>query len=300
MHLVRYVTDTQPEPRVGVAADDAVYTLPYATLAEAWQVPLTTLRSACDAARTPVGGKVRLLPPVDGRTEVWAAGVTYKRSREARMQESEQASVYDRVYTAERPELFFKSAAWRVRTDGDLIGIRADSGLDVPEPELAVVANAAGEVVGYTVCNDVSSRRIEGENPLYLPQAKVYAGSCALAPGIRPVWEVENALDLSITCQIVREHREVWSGRASTADMARDPLDLLSWLLRQDHHPDGVVLSTGTGIVPAMDVTLHAGDTVDIEIAHVGHLSNQVATGLEPFRPRSAEVVTSTPAGALA
>src|SRR3954468_24683248 len=128
------------------------------------------------AARDVVPGTPRLLAPLDGRTEVWAAGVTYERSRDARMEESSEQSVYDRVYAAERPELFFKSAAWRTVTDGEPIGIRGDSTWNVPEPELAVIANRFGEVVGYGVSNDVSSRSLEGENPLYLPQAKVYAG----------------------------------------------------------------------------------------------------------------------------
>lgn len=291
MHLVRYLTDSRPVAGVGVLVDGHVRALPYATMAAALRVPLARLEHDCRTATDVVPGGVRLLSPVDERMEVWAAGVTYRRSREARMEESEQADVYDRVYAADRPELFFKSVAWRVRTDGELIGIRSDSGLDVPEPELAVVANRDGEVVGYTVCNDVSSRRIEGENPLYLPQAKVYAGACALAPGIRPVWEVPYPRDLPISCRITRAGAEVWSGSASTADMHRDPHDLLSWLLRQDHHPDGVVLSTGTGIVPPMTVSLRAGDVVDIAITGVGRLGNEVAVGLAPFAPAALAMV---------
>ena len=166
----------------------------------------------------------RLLAPLDGRGEVWCAGVTYERSRGARMEESAEQSVYDKVYVADRPELFGKSPAWRVVTDGEPIGIRADSGHDVPEPELAVVVNAHGETVGYTVCNDVSSRSIEGENPLYIPQAKVFAGGCALAPGIRPAWEVPDPTDLAITLSVRRDGAEVFEGATSTAQLAR-PLD---------------------------------------------------------------------------
>ena len=145
----------------------------------------------------PVDG-LEFLPPLDGRGEVWCAGVTYERSRGARMEESTEQSVYDKVYTADRPELFQKAPAWRVVTDGEPVGIRVDSGHDVPEPELAVVANSHGEIVGFTVCNDMSSRSIEGVNPLYVPQAKLFAGGCALATGIRPVWEVEDPKDLEI------------------------------------------------------------------------------------------------------
>ena len=145
-----------------------------------------------------------LLPPIDGGTEVWAAGVTYARSRSAREEESSVSRVYELVYEADRPELFFKSVAWRVVTDGEPIGIRQDSDVNVPEAELALVVNAAGETVGYTVCNDVSSRSIEGENPLYLPQAKMYAGSCALASGIRPAWEVTDPGRLGIELEVSR------------------------------------------------------------------------------------------------
>jgi len=301
MHLVRYVADDGTAPCVGVRDDDrGLCALPYASMATALRLPLSGLRAACSAANTPVPGEVRLLPPIDGRTEVWAAGVTYSRSREARTQESDIADVYARVYEAERPELFLKSVAWRVVTDGDPIGIRADSGLDVPEPELALVANAAGEVVGYTVCNDVGSRSIEGENPLYLPQAKVYAGACAPAPGIRPVWELPDATDLAISCRVLRDGAVAWSGRTSTADMRRRPDELLSWLYRQDYYPDGAVLSTGTGLVPDLDITLHEGDRVDIEIGGVGGLRNEVALGIAPFAWLAQRDALPGPTGASA
>src|SRR4051794_36555517 len=168
-----------------------------------------------------VPGTPRLLAPLDGRTEVWAAGVTYERSRDARMEESSEQSVYDRVYAARRPELFFKSVAWRVVTDGEPIAVRSDSAVTVPEPELAVVVTAAAEVFGYTVCDDVSSRDIEGENPLYLPQAKVYAGSCSLATGIRPAWEVPDPGALGIGVRVTRTGDTVFEGATSTARMHR-------------------------------------------------------------------------------
>src|SRR5262249_17628978 len=147
----------------------------------------------------------RTLPPVDGLTEVWASGVTYHRSREARIEESGDGDVYARVYDAVRPELFFKAVAWRAGGGGDPVGGGAGSPSNTPEPELALVLNAAAELVGLTVCNDVSSRSIEGDNPLYLPQAKVYTGSCALGPGIRPAWEVDDPNALSISCTISRD-----------------------------------------------------------------------------------------------
>jgi 2-dehydro-3-deoxy-D-arabinonate dehydratase len=146
-----------------------------------------------------------------------------------------------------------------------------------------VVANRFGEVVGYTVCNDVSSRSIEGENPLYLPQAKVYAGACALADGIRPAWEVPDAGNLSITCTVLRQEVVAWSAETSTAQLKRPPSELLSWLFRAEHHPQGVVLSTGTGIVPELDFTLQDGDAVEIVIAEVGRLRNVVARGADAF-----------------
>src|SRR5262249_39729510 len=144
-------------------------------------------------------GAVELLAPVDGPIEVWAAGVTYLRSRDARIEESHEPDIYERVYLADRPELFFKSPAWRVRGPGSPVGIRADSSLDVPEPELALMVTASAEIVGYTICNDVSSRSIEGDNPLYVPQAKVYNGSCALGPSVLPAWDAPSSFDISLT-----------------------------------------------------------------------------------------------------
>jgi 2-dehydro-3-deoxy-D-arabinonate dehydratase len=225
----------------------------------------------------------QLLPPLDGRGEVWCAGVTYERSRGARMEESTEQSVYDRVYSAPRPELFPKSPAWRLVTDGEQIGIRADSGHDVPEPELAIVANSRGEIVGFTICNDVSSRSIEGENPLYIPQAKVFAGGCALATGIRPVWEVADPKNLTIDLAIRRDGTDVFTGTTSTKQLVRELQDLIDVLFAPNEFPDGVILATGTGIVPELDFALRAGDQVVISISEVGTLTNTVAVGREPF-----------------
>jgi len=225
----------------------------------------------------------RALPPVTGRTEVWGAGVTYERSRSARVEESRTADVYTLVYQAPRPELFFKSVSWRVVTDGDPIGIREDSVLNVPEPEVAVVANRFGEIVGYTICNDVSSRSIEGENPLYLPQAKVYAGSCALLAAIRPVWELEEPENLAIRCEIQRSGDIVWREEGSTSRMRRSFEELTDWVFRGQVHPDGVVLSTGTMLVPDMTTTLEDGDRVVIDVEQLGTLTNTARRGVSSF-----------------
>jgi 2-dehydro-3-deoxy-D-arabinonate dehydratase len=244
-------------------------------------MPLNEIRAVVDAATgaDPLPDSPHpTLVPVDGLTEVWAGGVTYRRSRQARMEESGDADVYARVYDAVRPELFFKSVAWRAVGEGDPIGVRADSPSNTPEPELALVLNSAAEIVGLTVCDDVSSRSIEGENPLYLPQAKVYTGSCALGPGIRPIWEIADPAQLSIACTIIRDGTVVWSATTSTAMLHRRFDDLIEHLFRAMAFPHGVILSTGTGIVPELDLSLSAGDVVRIEIDQVGVLTNPVVS----------------------
>jgi 2-dehydro-3-deoxy-D-arabinonate dehydratase len=292
MHVVRYQS-SGGRPQAGVRTGDTVApVLGVTDLAELLRLTAEEFRAA--VAKTgpelPVS-EVRLLPPLDGRGEVWCAGVTYERSRGARMEESSEQDVYDRVYSAKRPELFLKSPAWRLVTDGDPIGIRVDSGHDVPEPELAVVANAHGEIVGFTVCNDMSSRSIEGENPLYIPQAKVFAGGCALSTGIRPAWEVGDPKNLTIDLVIRRGGDEVFSGTTSTAQLVRDLQDLIDVLFVPNDFPDGVILATGTGIVPELDFALQAGDVVEIAIAEVGTLTNTVEVGREPFTFLAAETL---------
>ncbi len=226
------------------------------------------------AGAEPVPSDARQIAPVDTQ-EVWAAGVTYVRSRDARMDESTSAStVYDQVYDAHRPELFLKAPGWRVRGPGDAVGIRADSIWNVPEPELTLVVAADGSIVGYTIGNDMSSRSIEGENPLYLPQAKTYDGSCAIGPAIVPAADVR--LPLEIHLAIVRSGAELWSGSTSTASLHRELADLVEHLGRALTIPDGAFLLTGTGIVPPDTVTLRVGDQVRIEIEHLGVLSNEI------------------------
>jgi 2-dehydro-3-deoxy-D-arabinonate dehydratase len=284
MHLVRYLLPGQ-RPQPGVRTGDTVAPVRgVATMAELLRLTVEELRSATgDLGDGVPVADVTLLPPLDGRGEVWCAGVTYERSRGARMEESTEQSVYDRVYSAPRPELFPKSPAWRLVTDGEQIGIRADSGHDVPEPELAIVANSRGQLVGFTVCNDVSSRSIEGENPLYIPQAKVFAGGCALATGIRPAWEVADPKNLTIDLAIRRDGADVFTGTTSTKQLVRELQDLVDVLFAANEFPDGVILATGTGIVPELDFALRAGDEVAISISEVGTLTNTVAVGREPF-----------------
>jgi 2-dehydro-3-deoxy-D-arabinonate dehydratase len=282
MEIVRYV-EPGGVPRVGVRSNGRVAPVRGGSAAELLREPLDALRERLVPDGPEVdAADVIFLPPIDGRTEVWAAGVTYERSRTGRVEESTQASIYEKVYDAERPEIFLKSVAWRVVTDGEPVALRADSVLDVPEPELAVVANRSGEIVGYTICNDMSSRSLEGENPLYLPQAKIYNGSCALATGIRPAWEVDTA-DLAINMRVMRDGSVAYEGETSTARLHRSLTELVEVLFAPTDFPDGAVLATGTGIVPEMSFSLAEGDLVEIEIAEIGTLTNPVVRGREPL-----------------
>jgi 2-dehydro-3-deoxy-D-arabinonate dehydratase len=279
MEIIRYL-DAGRGPLAGVHDGAGVHELPVPGLAALLALPLAEIRdlTAAAAAGPAVAGEVTLLAPAEGRMEVWAAGVTYFRSRQARLEESGGADFYDRVYDAERPELFFKSVPWRVVTHGQPIAIRRDSALNVPEAELAIVVNSAAEIIGYTICDDVSSRAIEAENPLYLPQAKVYAGACALAPIIRPAWEISPA-DLAISLEITRDGAAAWSGRTSTSQIKRPLQSLVDCLFAEQNFPDGAIVSTGTGIVPEITFTLAPGDTVTIEIDQLGILTNTVVAG---------------------
>jgi 2-dehydro-3-deoxy-D-arabinonate dehydratase len=219
---------------------------------------------------------VTLVAPVDEQ-EIWAAGVTYARSRDARMEESTQEDVYARVYGAERPELFYKAAAWRCVGPGARVGIRGDSNWNVPEPELTLVIDSNGDIAGYTIGNDVSSRSIEGENPLYLPQAKSYFACCALGPWIVLPEELDEPAQLPIQITIERNGGQIWSGTTSTANMHRTFDDLVSYLYRALDFPAGALLMTGTGLVPPAEFTLQQDDIVRIEIEGIGTLENRVA-----------------------
>jgi 2-dehydro-3-deoxy-D-arabinonate dehydratase len=217
------------------------------------------------------------LAPIEHQ-EVWAAGVTYYRSRGARMEESKDAGggdFYDRVYSAERPELFFKSTASRTVGPGDKVRIRADARWSVPEPELTLVVSPKGRITGYTIGNDMSSRDIEGENPLYLPQAKVYNGSCALGPCIL-VRESPLPPRTEIALEIFRQERIQFSGSVALTELKRDPRTLVEYLLRDNTFPNGCFLMTGTGIVPPSSFTLAKGDRIRITIEPIGTLENDV------------------------
>jgi 2-dehydro-3-deoxy-D-arabinonate dehydratase len=228
---------------------------------------------AAGPAAGPVPPGAAVLAPVESQ-EIWAAGLTYRRSRDARMEEAAQATPYDLAYAAERPELFFKSPGWRARGPGQAIAVRDDSGWDVPEPELALVLAADGGIAGYVIGNDVSSRGIEGQNPLYLPQAKVYDGCCALGPCVVPA--AGAAPPFSIRLEIRRGGDAVFSGQTSTDQMHRALADLARWLGAALRFPVGAVLLTGTGIVPDPHFTLSPGDVVRIGIGPLGTLENPV------------------------
>jgi 2-dehydro-3-deoxy-D-arabinonate dehydratase len=222
-------------------------------------------------------GEQNLLPPIESQ-EVWAAGVTYHRSRDARMEESETAGggdFYDRVYQAERPELFFKAMPHKVVGPGGKVGIRSDAKWSVPEPELALLVGPQGKILGYTVGNDMSSRDIEGENPLYLPQAKVYDRSCALGPCVL-VGTDALSRSAGIQLEILRRGKTVFDGHTTLKELKRDPQTLVEYLFRDNSFPNGCYLLTGTGIVPPDNFTLAHGDEIRISIDDIGTLMNVV------------------------
>lgn len=223
--------------------------------------------------------RVVLLPPID-QQEVWAAGVTYRRSQAARMEESEtSASCYDRVYTAPRPELFMKATPHRVAGTGEPLRIRKDSQWNVPEPELALALNSRLQIVGYTVGNDMSSRDIEGENPLYLPQAKIYENCCGLGPCITLPGGMPRVQEIGIFMRIVRGAQAIYEGQTDISHMARSFDELVGWLARDNSFPTGAFLLTGTGIVPDSNFTLLPGDIVNITVDGIGTLSNPIEQG---------------------
>lgn len=239
--------------------------------------PVALARLLIDEAAGPLpAGAVRFLSPIDSQ-EVWAAGVTYKRSQIARMEESESgASHYDKVYTAPRPELFFKGNARRTSGPGEPVRVRADSRWTVPEPEFTLVVSPKGKLVGYTVGNDMSARDIEGENPLYLPQAKVYNQCCALGPCILLADQPLDRDSTKVILTIHRSGREAFKGETHLGMIVRTWDELIGWLTRENDIPDGAFLLTGTGVVPPDDFTLEDGDSVSIEITGIGTLTNPV------------------------
>jgi 2-dehydro-3-deoxy-D-arabinonate dehydratase len=232
---------------------------------------------ACCAGTAVDFDAASILAPVVGQ-EVWAAGVTYYRSRSARIEESKDAgggTFYDRVYNAARPELFMKSVGWRVVGPKGTVRLRKDATWSVPEPELTLVVNAAAEIVGYTIGNDMSSRDIEGENPLYLPQAKMYDGACAIGPCVL-LAEGPLAKSTEISVEILRGGKAAFAGKTTLTELKREPEELVGFLFRENSFPKGALLMTGTGVVPEDEFTLMRGDVVRIEIEGIGVLENPV------------------------
>ena len=248
---------------------------PDVTLQTLLEVPAAALSATLEALQKEGTAGGRLLPPVGAECEVWAAGVTYLRSREAREDESSVKDVYAKVYDAVRPELFFKAIGWRVVGHQEAIRVRRDSAWNVPEPELALLVNVHGDIVGFCAGDDVSSRDIEGENPLYLPQAKVYDGSCALGPGIVLARE-DDLRDLPISLVVTRDGRAVFEGETRTSAMKRACGELVSYLTRELHLRHGAFLLTGTGIVPPANFSLRSGDLVRVGVGPLV-LENPVA-----------------------
>jgi 2-dehydro-3-deoxy-D-arabinonate dehydratase len=251
-----------------------------ATLAAPGPNGLSALGAAARGASPAASlAQIALLAPVYPTQEVWAAGVTYESSKFARMAESEQGGdLYARVYVADRPELFFKASPGRVVGPGGAVRIRADSHWNVPEPELTALVAANGQILGYTVGNDMSSRDIEGANALYLPQAKLYRACCGLGPVVVPAEQVQPQ-ELPIRLEIFRAGEKAFEGETNTGRMKRTVAEIVPWLLRENDFPHGVYLLTGTGIVPPDSFTLQSGDRIDITIEGIGTLSNVVTGG---------------------
>lgn len=244
------------------------------TLTQAMHLTLAELKSATANNSDSVTGE--LTAPISPEIELWGAGVTYLRSRDARKEESGVPDVYQRVYEADRPELFLKSSAVRARGTNAPVGIRFDSEASVPEPEVAIYINKHREIIGYAICNDMTARTIEGENPLYLSQAKIYTGSTAIGPDITPAWLAPAAAEMTIKAKILRGAAVVWEAQTSLGSLNRTLEDLVAYLFRCQDFPHGVILSTGTGIVPPLDIALKAGDVVEIDVAGIGKLTNTV------------------------
>ena len=286
MHICRFMNASQ-QVRIGFVDGGQLYDItarfPSISAFLRWTVGRNDVGSALRQAlqgSAPIGAAsdFGMLRPTDEQ-EIWAAGVTYERSRVAREEESAKSGIYDRVYTAARPEIFFKATPNRAVGPHEAVAIRRDATWNVPEPELTLVINPAMEIIGYTVGNDMSSRDIEGENPLYLPQAKMYARSCALGPMIALDEHIADAKNLDIHVQITRNGNVMFKGVVNTGKIVRNYVDLVEYLGRDNQFPDGVLLMTGTGIVPGDDFTLEEGDSVCISIAEIGTLENPVVRG---------------------
>ncbi|CAI6047793.1 hypothetical protein PAECIP112173_01268 [Paenibacillus sp. JJ-100] len=288
MRIIRFL-DRGQKWLAAVTDDEQVYRLPQADFMtliyqarEQGLTPLELVESAFKSANklTNDWTTLHIVNPIEA-PEVWAAGVTYQRSREARNYEAtdgklDASTFYDKVYDAERPEIFFKSTAARTIGPNEPVTLRTDSRWQIPEPELGLVLAADASIVGYIVGNDMSCRDIEGENPLYLPQAKIWRNSCSIGPAIRLAETVHNPYDLNIVCEIYRDGEVVVKSEASTGELNRKLDELVSFLARDNDLFDGTVLLTGTNIVPPNDFTLAPGDRIEISISSIGTLVNPV------------------------
>lgn len=288
MKIIRFEKEGKPT-LAAVTDEKKVYRLPQndflALLQDAEQqgkTPLEVVNEVITNSEPEASteDELQLLVPIEAE-EVWAAGVTYKISNEARNYEAtdgklDATTFYDKVYDAERPEIFFKSTAARTKGPNDDLYTRSDSNWQIPEPELGLVVMSNGDVVGYTIGNDMSCRDIEGENPLYLPQAKMWKKSCSIGPAIRLAETVSDPYDLDIICRIFRNEEKVFEGSANTSQLKRSYDELVSYLTRDNEVFDGTVLLTGTCIVPPNDFTLEDGDRIEIEVPSIGILNNPV------------------------
>ncbi|GAX88568.1 fumarylacetoacetate hydrolase family protein [Effusibacillus lacus] len=289
MRIIRFAEDKSVPALAAVTDDCKIYRLPYQDFlsfineAEKQGIsPISLIQQIMEDSAPLTAGleDLDLLVPIEA-PEVWAAGVTYERSRDARNYEAtggklDATTFYDKVYEAERPEIFFKSTAARTVGPNRPVYLRSDSNWQIPEPEVGVVINREGRILGYTIGNDMSCRDIEGENPLYLPQAKIWRNSCSIGPSIRLAETVEDPYDFRISCRIFRNGEQVVEGTANTSQLKRKFDELVSYLIRDNVIFDGTVLLTGTCIVPPNEFTLNDGDRIEIEISGIGVLNNPV------------------------
>ncbi|HET7580268.1 MAG TPA: fumarylacetoacetate hydrolase family protein [Bacillales bacterium] len=289
MRIIRFLKDNQQTQLAAVTDEQKIYELPFANFLEIVSIanqknstPKTMIRNIILQSLpldVPIE-QLKLRVPIESR-EVWAAGVTYEKSRDGRNYEatggnSDTATFYDKVYDAERPEIFFKSTNYRTVGSGEDVYLRSDSNWQIPEPELGLVIDSKGDILGFTIGNDMSCRDIEGENPLYLPQAKIWKNSCSIGPSIRLSETVTDPYQFEIICRIYRNHQKVFEGSGHTSQLKRKFSELVSHLVRDNVIFDGTILLTGTSIVPPNDFSLQDGDKIEVEVPGIGILVNPV------------------------